>query len=196
VAPVVLYYGSRSVGTSVYFALLAGAVAPGISTTVRLINGGTPDGLALFVMTTMLIGVGIALIAGSPRFLLAKEAWVTAVGGIWFLVSARGSRPLAFLFARPLLERRRAFTNESWNSLWERLPQFRRVWRTSSVIWGIGLLADAGARVVIAFRLPIDVVPALTGALYPATFLVLQVIDQINYRRSGLWQILLVRNER
>jgi hypothetical protein len=88
---------------------------PGISTTVRLISGGTLDGLALFVMTTMLIGVGIALIAGSPRFLLAKEAWVTAVGGLWFLISVRGRRPLAFLFARPLLEGRRAFTNESWN---------------------------------------------------------------------------------
>jgi hypothetical protein len=86
---------------SVYFALLAGAVVPGITTTVRLIKGGTLDGLAVFVMTTMLIGVGIALIAGSPRFLLAKEAWVTAVGGAWFLVSARGRRPLALLFAPP-----------------------------------------------------------------------------------------------
>jgi hypothetical protein len=195
VAPVALYYGSRSAGMSVYFALLAGAVVPGISTTVRLINGGTLDGLAVFVMTTMLIGVGIALIAGSPRFLLAKEAWVTAVGGAWFLVSARGRRPLAFLFARPLLEGRRAFTSESWTSLWERLPQFRRVWRISSMIWGLGLLVDAGIRIVTAYSLPIDLVPALTGALYPATFLVLQVIDQLNYRRSGLWGILLATDD-
>ena len=195
VAPVVLYYGSRSAGMSVYFALLAGAFVPGISSTVRLIKGGTFDGLALFVMTTMLMGVGIAVIAGSPRFLLATEAWVTAVGGAWFLVSARGRRPLAFLFARPLLEGRRAFTSESWHGLWERLPQFRRVWRISRVIWGVGLLADAGIRIVTAYSLPIDVVPAVTAALYPATFLVLQVIDQINYRRSGLWQILLARNE-
>jgi hypothetical protein len=70
------------------------------------------------------------------------------------------------------------------------------VWRISSVIWGVGLLADAGVRVVIAYSMPIDVVPAAAGALYPATFLMLQVIDQINYRRSGLWQILVVRNER
>ena len=195
VAPIALYYGSRSAGMSVYFALLAGAVVPGITTTVRLIKGGTLDGLAVFVMTTMLIGVGIALIAGSPRFLLAKEAWVTAVGGAWFLVSARGRRPLAFLFARPLLEGRRAFTSESWTSLWERLPQFRRVWRISSVIWGLGLLVDAGIRIVTAYSLPIDLVPALTGALYPATFLVLQVIDQINYRRSGLWGILLATDD-
>ena len=47
----------------------------------------------------------------------------------------------------------------------------------------------------MAYSLPIDVVPALTGALYPATFVVLQVIDQINYRRSGLWQILLATDD-
>ena len=70
------------------------------------------------------------------------------------------------------------------------------MWRISSVIWGVGLLADAGIRIVTAYSLPIDLVPAMTGALYPATFLVLQVIDQINYRRSGLWQILLAADDR
>lgn len=190
VAPVGLYYGLRAAGSGIYPALLAGAVVPGISTMMRLIRGSAFDRLAVFVMTTMLIGVGVAGIAGSPRFLLAKEGWVTAVGGVWFLVSARGAQPLAFLFARPLLEGRRAFTSEPWSSLWERLPRFRRAWRVSSVIWGVGLLVDAGVRIVIAYTLPIDLVPGVAGALYPATFVVLQVIDQINYRRSGLWQIL------
>ena len=195
VAPIVLYYGLRAAGVGIYLALLAGAVAPGVSTVGRLVRLRTVDRLAVFVMTTMLLGVGVALIAGSPRFLLAKEGWVTAAGGAWFLLTARGRRPLAFLFARPLLEGRRAFTSEPWDSLWERLPRFRRVWRISSVIWGIGLLADAGIRVAIAYILPIDVVPGAAGALYPVTFLALQVIDQINYRRSGLWQMLLTRGD-
>lgn len=137
-------------------------------------------------MTTMLIGIGVALVAGSPRFLLAKEAWVTGVAGAWFLTNARGNRPLAFLFARPLLEGRRPFTSESWDSLWTRLPRFRRVWRVSSVIWGLGLVLDAGIRVTIAYTLPVDLVPGVALAIYPATFVVLQVIDQINYRHLGL----------
>ena len=190
VAPVGLYYGLRAVGAGIYLALLAGAVVPAISMMVRLVRGAAFDRLAVFVMTTMLIGVGVAVIAGNPRFLLAKEGWVTAVGGVWFLLSARGTQPLAFLFARPLLEGRRAFTSEPWSSLWERHRRFRRAWRVSSVIWGVGLLVDAGVRILIAYTLPIDLVPGVAGALYPATFVVLQVIDQINYRRSGLWQIL------
>jgi hypothetical protein len=189
-APIGLYYGSRAAGAGIYVALLAGAVIPAISTLIRLIAGARLDRLAMFVMTTMVIGVGVALVAGSPRFLLAKEACVTGVASAWFLLSANGSQPLAFLFARPLLEGRRTFTSESWTSLWARLPRFRRVWRVSSVIWGVGLLVDAGLRVLIAYTLPIDLDPALAGALYPVTFVMLQVIDQINYWRSGLWQIL------
>ena len=189
-APVAVYYGSRSAGAGIYFALLAGALMPAMSTTVRLVRARTIDRLAVFVMTTMLIGVAVALVAGSPRFLLAKEAWVTGVAGAWFLTTARGNRPLAFLFARPLLEGRRAFTSESWDSLWTRLPRFRRVWRVSSVIWGVGLILDAAIRVTIAYTLPIDLVPAVAGAIYPATFVVLQVIDQINYRHLRLWRML------
>jgi hypothetical protein len=179
VAPVASYYGLRAAGVSVYLALVAGAIGPGISTTVGLIRGRAADGLAVFVVTTMLLGLGVSLVTGSPRFVLAKEGWVTAVGAVWFLASARTRRPLAFRFARSLLEGRPAFTGESWDSIWQRNPGFRRLWRVSSVIWGAGLLADAGIRVVIAYTLPIDLVPAIAAALYPVTFLVLQVLDQI-----------------
>jgi hypothetical protein len=39
------------------------------------------------------------------------------------------------------------------------------------------LLADAAARVVISFTLPTDVVPCLGGALWPVTFLIIQVVS-------------------
>ena len=101
VAPVGLYYGLRAAGSGIYPALLAGAVVPGISTMIRLIRVAAFDRLAVFVMTTMLIGVGVAGIAGSPRFLLAKEGWVTAIGGVWFLVALVGrSRSRSCLRAR------------------------------------------------------------------------------------------------
>ena len=43
VAPIVLYYGLRAAGVGIYLALLAGAVAPGISTVGRLIRVRTVD---------------------------------------------------------------------------------------------------------------------------------------------------------
>jgi intracellular septation protein A len=188
--PLALYYVLRTAGASVYLALLLGATAPALRTLAGLIASRTVDCLGTFMLTTLLVGVGLSLISGSPRFLLAKEAWVTAVTGGWFLISARGRRPLAFVFARALLEGRRVFTNQSWDALWER---FHRTFRISSVIWGAGMLTDAALRVLIAYTLPVDVVPALTTALLPVSFVVIALIDQINYQRGGLRPALLGR---
>ena len=115
--PVALYYGLRAVGASVYLALLAGAVVPALTTLGGVIRSRTIDRLGAFMLTIMLFGVAVALIAGGPRFLLAKEAWVTAAVGVWFLLSARGPRPLSFVFARAMLEGRPPFTDEPWDEL-------------------------------------------------------------------------------
>lgn len=193
VVPVGLYYLLRSAGSGVYLALLLGAVVPAATTLAGVLAARTVDRLGAFVLSTMLLGVGIALIAGSPRLLLAKEAWVTAIIGVWFLVSARGARPLSFLFARSILEGRRPFTDRSWDTLWECSPDFRRGWRISSVIWGLGMLTDAAIRVLIAYSLPIDLVPALTTALLPVTLTIVMLIDQINDHYTGLRRLLLAR---
>ena len=82
------------------------------------------------------------------------------------------------------------FAGWSWDGLWETEPQFRRIWRVSSVIWGSGLLVDAAVRVVISYALPVDAVPGLGGLLYPVTFVVLQVITNVYYNVAGLYPIL------
>ncbi len=43
---------------------------------------------------------------------------------------------------------------------------------------------------VIAHSLPVDVAPGLGGALYPVTFVVLQVVTNVYYHRVGLYRIL------
>ena len=60
----------------------------------------------------------------------------------------------------------------------------------SSVIWGAGLLADAVIRVAMAYALPVDVVPGLGGALWPVTFVVLQVVTNVYYQLAGLNRLL------
>jgi hypothetical protein len=79
---------------------------------------------------------------------------------------------------------------QSWDELWERIPRFRRIWRICTVIWGTAILADAAIRLVMAYWLPIGVVPALGGALWPATFIAVQVVTNVYFARSGFWRIL------
>ena len=62
------------------------------------------------------------------------------------------------------------------------------MWRVSSTAWGIGLLADAGARVWLAYTLPPDAVPALATGLYLGTSAVLIVTTSAYYAICGVYR--------
>ncbi|MEU3370380.1 VC0807 family protein [Streptomyces sp. NPDC006660] len=189
VVPIALYYGLRAAGVSVFAALLAGALLPALTTAAQWLRTRSVEGMAGFVAGTMMLGVAAALIGGSPRFLLAKDGWLTGAAGLWFLISIRARRPLLFHGGRPLLEGRFRSDGTSWDVLWEREPAFRRIWRVSTAIWGVAMLLDAAARVVMAYTLPVDTVPGLGALLWPVTLLLLQVVNGVYYEVSGLWRL-------
>ncbi|QIS18231.1 VC0807 family protein [Nocardia terpenica] len=190
VLPTVLYYVLRHAGMGMYMSLLISAAIPAAIAVVRLIRNRRVDGVALYAVTVMVLGAVISLIAGSPRFMLAREGWLTGITGLWFLVSVRfGRRPLAFLYSRPVLERRltRRGVPGDWEQLWEQLPGFRRIWRVATVLWGLALLGDAVVRVLMAYSLPVDTVPALSTPMYTVTSVVLLIVTNTYYRFAGLF---------
>ena len=189
-APIVLYYVLRSEGVSYALALMAGAALPGLGAGVTLALRRRADPVAVIMVVALASAVAGSLIADSPRFLLAKDGLITGMWGGWFLASARGQRPAALVFARPLMEGMRLFAGRSCDLLWATEPQFRRIWRVSTVLWGLGLLLDAAIRITISYTLPIDQVPGIGGALYPVTFIALQLITNIYYMRAGLYPLL------
>ncbi len=135
----------------------------------------------------MLLGsVVVAFIAGSTQFLLAKEAVLTGVTGVWFLVSAFTRRPLSYVMTRPLLQGRLHWPDH-WDQLWDSSPRWRTMWRCSSLMWGCGTLADAVLRVVFAYTLPPDAVPALATGLIAVTTLVLIVSTNVMYIACGVF---------
>jgi hypothetical protein len=198
-APIALYYGLRSAGASVYVALLAGAAPPALNAAISVTRQRRVDRLGAVVLIMLAVSTGISAIGGSPRFLLAKDGLITAAWGAWMLASLLAARPLTFLFSRPLLEGRNPHrrgatpTGPSWDVLFEQRSAFRRVWRVTTVIWGAAMLIDAAVRIIMSYTLPVDLVPALGGALWPVTFLVLQVSTNVYFHRAGFWQM--VRGE-
>ena len=56
---------------------------------------------------------------------------------------------------------------------------------------GTAILADAVVRVLMATTLPVGVVPALGGALWPVTFVLLQLVTNVYFARAGFWRILI-----
>jgi intracellular septation protein A len=200
VVPIVLFYGLRAAGVELFLALVASAAVPAIAATIKALTTGRIEGLIIAVIALLLLSSAMSLVTGNPRFLLAKDAALTTVWGAWFFLSLRARRPLTFRFTRPLLQGRKVFDSTTqtrrtlpagtWDRLWEKDPDFRRVWRVTTVIWGTALLLDAVVRVTMAYALPLDVVPGLAGSLWLMTFLALQVITNIYFVRAGLWKTL------
>jgi hypothetical protein len=89
------------------------------------------------------------------------------------------------VFTKPLLQGRLHWPKD-WDALWQVSPRFRRMWRISSLLYGIGTLLDAWARVVMAYTLPADTVPVLSTALYAVTTVVLIVVTNVVYIHFGV----------
>jgi hypothetical protein len=187
VVPVALYYGLRAAGVGIYLSLLVSAAIPATILLLRLWRDRRLDGPAAYVLTIMLLSTAASVLTGSRQFLLAKEGWITGISAVWFLLSVRAARPLTFLFSRPLLEGRGRMPDQSWDDLWPLYPRFRHAWRVSSVMWGVGLLADCGLRVVMAYTLPPDSVPGLGAALYGLTSVALIGATNGYYVATGLY---------
>jgi intracellular septation protein A len=185
--PIALYYLLRAAGLATYPALLITTVLPALSAVYQVLRHRKLDQLTLFMVVMTVLSAGAAAITGSDRFLLAKDAWLTAITGTWMLATTRSDRPVVYHFARFLLEGRVGPSGQSWEGLWEQLPAFRRVWRVANVIWGMATLLDAGVRFTMAYTLPVNLVPALNVAQYMVLFVFLQVTTNIYYFRAGLF---------
>jgi hypothetical protein len=188
-APTALLYALLGLGSSLYLALLASASVSAVSALVSYRRGTGNQRFAPSMLALALAGFAVALVTGSDRFLLAKESVLTAMVGLWFFGSIWAERPLTYRFTRPMLEGRMSRVGPPWELLWEREPSFRRSWRMSSLIWAVALLIDAVVRVVMAYTLPVNAVPALQTGLMIATTLLMQVVTWVYYWWSGLWAL-------
>lgn len=183
--PTLLYYVLRAAGMPVYGSLLVSTLVSAAPGLVTLVRERRVDGLSAYFTAMMLGALVISLIPGATRFLLAKEAVLTAVTGVWFVASVRAERPLVYLFTRPVLQGRLRWPDD-WDAAWRQAPGFRRMWRVASVIWGVGLLLDAGIRVVMAWTLPPDDVPGLATALYAVVIVALNLITHTYFTLCGV----------
>jgi hypothetical protein len=182
VAPIAVFYGLRAAGVDQWTALLLGLVAPGAKALHSVITKRRVDMLAGLVVTALLLSVALSFLTGSPRTLLARDGWVTAVVGIWILLTLR--RTPYYLYAL------RTFTSgtlrEQINTAWRDTPDFRRVVQGCTLIWGFALLLDAVSTVVLAYTMPIDSVPLIAGLKLVALIVLAEVISQLYFRRRAV----------
>ena len=156
VLPLALYYGMRWAGADPWLALMLGAVGPLVRIAVNTARTRRIDRLGVFTLSILALGTAVGMFSADPRLLLARESWLTALVGIWILMSLAGRRPVLFEATIAVMPTGAA---AQWEQDWDTSPFFRRVFRTMTLAWGLAFILDAVARVIMAYTLPIDVVP-------------------------------------
>jgi hypothetical protein len=160
--PMTLYYVLRSFDVDAVWALLAGAVLPVLRTGYVLARHRRIDPVSAFVLAVLVVNGAVAVFSGDPRLLLIRSAWITLPFGVVLLGSLLvGHRPLLFRAACTFQPARA----DDLERLWGVSAPFRQRWRSVTLWWGAGCVLLACAVVVMAFALPVDVVPFLETAL-------------------------------
>ncbi|WP_367127732.1 VC0807 family protein [Saccharothrix sp. HUAS TT1] len=163
--PLVAYYALHLLGASDWVALLAAtATATGRLVWVAL---RTRQVTWFAAVMMMVFGLGLALgfLSGDPRFLLVKDSFGTAGAGLVHLISLAGARP----FALAAVQTWKPAQAAEFGELYRTVPETRRLFRLSGLVWGVGLIAEAVLRLPVIYLVPVDVAVGLS-ALMMAVF--------------------------
>ncbi|AXK36638.1 hypothetical protein DVA86_32795 [Streptomyces armeniacus] len=184
VLPMGLFYVFRAAGLGQLPSLLLSAAPPALHTLYSMTKHRRVDTLGVFVLGIVVLSASVSAISGDPRAVLVRGAVLTGLISLWILSTIWLARPFVFRALEALLPGKRAKLDQ----LWREDAAFRRIWQRLTVLWGCGLLADAVIRLVMAYTLPVDTVPALEGILYAVTWCLLQLITQLSLSRSGTFR--------
>ena len=171
VLPGTIYFLATFVfGAGVVPALAAASSVPLIDVLSRVVRGKAPTAASLLFVVIASVSVSLALVSGSPMFILLKGAAVSLFLGLAFAVSAAINRPLTRTFALRLsaecAESRRNLADK-W-----RHPKALDIFKVLSFGWAVLLLLSAGQQVGLAFTLSPGTVMALEGPITTCATLV------------------------
>jgi hypothetical protein len=152
--PLIIYDLSKAKLGDVH-ALMASSAPPILWSIIEFIRHRRVDALSIIVLA----GIGLSLLAyfggGGAKFLQLREKLVTTIIGLGFVVSVLIRRPLIYELARATMRRRGQTENLAEFEGLKDNPGFRRTMNLMTLVWGVGLLADAavGAGLVMALSI-------------------------------------------
>lgn len=112
------------------------------------------DPIGVIVLTGFALGLLVSWALGGNAFVLkVRDSAFTAGFGLICLVSLRAERPMMFYIGRAMSAGVDAVKRRLYDRLWEMAPS-RAIFRILTGVWAVGLLADAGCRVIAAVVLP------------------------------------------
>lgn len=134
-------------------ALMAASAPPLAWSILEFARRRRIDALSLLVLAGIVLSLVAFIGGGGVRFLQLREQLAGAVIGLMFLGSAAIGKPLIYQLA--LARIRREAGQASWLEALSHDPRLRRVMMVMTLSWGIALLAQSAACVVLVFVLSI-----------------------------------------
>jgi hypothetical protein len=169
--PTLAYYVLHWAGANDWTALLAGALASGVLLIVEAIRARKLEPFAGFMLCIFVAGLVAALVSGDARMMIVKDSFVTAAVGLVFGISAFTAKPLIYFAAR-----RSSGHPAEFDAMYEATPLMRSRFKMMSGVWGVGFLAEATLRIVLAYQLPVSTMVWLSNVMMFGTIALLIMI--------------------
>ncbi|MEU3397406.1 VC0807 family protein [Streptomyces filamentosus] len=166
VAPIVTYNRlTEDHGWSEFSALLLSSAWPVLDSAIMVAWRRKLDEFAVVTLVFLVITALVSLIgAHTARALLVKDSGVTGLFGLLCLVTLLAPRPLMFYFGRKFATDGTPESTAWWNGLWQ-WEGFRSTMRTMTLVWGVAYVAEALARIVLAYVLPTGTMVAVSPVM-------------------------------
>lgn len=172
--PLAVYYLVRShVGGDAPALMIAGCPAAAW-VALQWARQRRIDPIGSVVLFGFVAGLVASVLLGDSAFVLkVRDSAFTALFGLVALGSLARPRPLMFYFGRALSAGNDPAKLAAYDQLWE-MPTAPVTFRVITSVWGVGLLAEASARVILAVVLPtgpfLAVSPVLSGVVFGGLF--------------------------
>lgn len=170
--PLVAYYLARLAHIGMTASLFIATIAAGIRMLWLIRKNGELDGFSVFMLVLFAGGLALSLVTGDPRFMLAKGAAATIVGGLVMIISAAVKRPITFMVGKRLAGKDAQARGELERG-WAECQNFRIGFYVMACVWGVALILESIVRLWVIYTVNLDVAVAATTAITVATFLIL-----------------------
>jgi hypothetical protein len=154
VLPIMLTNLLLSRGVQPVYALVAAAIFPLLDATVGIARARQVNVLSMLSVALIAVGAVSSLLSGDARFTLAKNSFFTGVFGVVFLATLVIDKPIMFRMGRQFATGGVPEKIAYWDSLWQ-YASFRRSQFAMTAIWGLSLVLEAIARIVLVYALPV-----------------------------------------
>ena len=152
VLPLLVVEFGLGAGLAPVMVLAVAALFPFTDTVIGIARTRAVSIIAAVSLLAILAGIALALTTGNAVFAILKDSAFTLILSAIFLGSLATREPLIYRLYSQMLDERGRLLLET---LWQERPLLVQSFRLMTLVWGVGLLAEAVVRFVVTLTAPV-----------------------------------------